>query len=44
MEKVVEEYLKEADDLYVRGDKRLALERVWDAFERIKTIYCKRLI
>jgi len=42
MEKVVEEYLKEADDLYVRGDKRLALERVWDAFERIKTIYCKK--
>ncbi|HPX74924.1 MAG TPA: hypothetical protein PLT60_03605 [Candidatus Pacearchaeota archaeon] len=40
IEQKVEEYIKKADDLYNKGDSDLAVEKIWDAFERIKTYFC----
>jgi len=33
------ELINESKELFIRNNKQLALEKIWDAFERIKTIY-----
>lgn len=37
-DKTFNELVKESKDLFVKGNKQLAIEKIWDAFERIKTI------
>lgn len=36
----VKKLIQEAMNFYNSGNKALAVEKVWDAFERVKTIYC----
>lgn len=36
---VLEELIRAADDLYSKGKYSYAVEKIWDAFERIKTYY-----
>ena len=31
--------INESKKLYIKGNKQLALEKIWDAFERLKTYY-----
>lgn len=31
--------INESKNLYIKGNKQLALEKIWDAFERLKTYY-----
>ena len=35
----IEELIATADDLYRKGEYSYAVEKIWDAFERIKTYY-----
>lgn len=37
-DKTFNDLVKESKDLFVKGNKQLAIEKIWDAFERIKTI------
>ena len=38
-EKGLKELLNEADTYYRAGNKQIAVEKLWDAFERLKTYY-----
>ena len=42
-EKGLKELLSEADDYYRAGNKQIAVEKLWDAFERLKTYYSPAL-
>ena len=42
-EKGLKELLGEADDYYRAGNKQIAVEKLWDAFERLKTYYSPAL-
>ena len=33
--------IEKAKELYLKGDLQLAMEKIWDAFERIKSYYGK---
>ena len=37
-DKTFNKLVEESKELFVKGNKQLALEKIWDAFERIKTI------
>ncbi len=43
MEKGLKELLGEANDYYRAGNKQIAAEKLWDAFERLKTYYSPTL-
>ena len=42
-EKGLKELLGEANDYYRAGNKQIAVEKIWDAFERLKTYYSPAL-
>ncbi len=42
-EKGLKELLGEANDYYRAGNKQIAVEKLWDAFERLKTYYSPAL-
>ena len=42
-EKGLKELLREANDYYREGNKQIAVEKLWDAFERLKTYYSPAL-
>ena len=42
-EKGLKELLSEADTYYRSGNKQIAVEKIWDAFERLKTYYSPTL-
>lgn len=42
-EKGLKELIREADDFYRAGNKQIAVEKLWDAFERLKTYYSPAL-
>lgn len=42
-EKGLKELLSEADAYYRSGNKQIAVEKIWDAFERLKTYYSPTL-
>ena len=42
-DKGIEELIKIAEDLYGQGKYSYAVEKIWDAFERIKTYYYPQL-
>ena len=42
-EKGLKELLSEADAYYRSGNKQIAVEKIWDAFERLKTYYSSTL-
>ena len=42
-EKGLKELLGEANDYYQVGNKQIAVEKLWDAFERLKTYYSPAL-
>ena len=37
----MEKLIEKAKELYLKGDLQLAMEKIWDAFERIKSYYGK---
>ena len=42
-EKGLRELLMEAESYYKKGNKQIAVEKIWDAFERLKTYYSPSL-
>ena len=42
-EKGLKELIREADGYYRAGNKQIAVEKLWDAFERLKTYYSPSL-
>jgi hypothetical protein len=42
-EKGLKELINEADTHYLAGNKQIAVEKLWDAFERLKTYYSPAL-
>lgn len=42
-EKGLKELIREADGYYREGNKQIAVEKLWDAFERLKTYYSPEL-
>ena len=39
----IEELIRTAEDLYIKGKYSYTVEKIWDAFERIKTYYYSTL-
>ncbi len=42
-EQGLKELIEEADNYYRAGNKQIAVEKIWDAFERLKTFYSPAL-